>query len=305
VPLPNKKTYQTPAAFRVALEDRIRRAANAEHADISRARQILVFQRFLARLFQALGDAVVLKGGVALELRLQRARTTKDVDLRLTGDPSDIVERLQRAGRLDLGDYLTFHVEPDREHPTVAGDGVVYEGYRFRANAVLAGKLYGNPFGVDVGVADIMGPPAETVEGSPALDFIGVERPKFRIYPREVHIAEKLHAYTLPREKENSRVKDLPDLALLGTTGPMDGAELRTAMEATFSFRGTHALPPELPLPPSSPRWVLEYGRMAQENDLRWRTLPDIFAAAGSFLNPVLGGEDGTWDPQSWRWAPR
>ena len=34
-----------------------------------------------------LGDAVLLKGGLVLELRLERARTTKDIDLRVTGSP--------------------------------------------------------------------------------------------------------------------------------------------------------------------------------------------------------------------------
>jgi hypothetical protein len=33
---------------------------------------------------------------------------------------------------------------------------------------------------------------------------------RLRLYPRETHVAEKLHAYTLPRRRENSRVRDLP-----------------------------------------------------------------------------------------------
>jgi hypothetical protein len=45
----------------------------------------LVFDRFLARVVAVLGDAVLLKGGLVLELRLERARTTKDIDLRVTG----------------------------------------------------------------------------------------------------------------------------------------------------------------------------------------------------------------------------
>ena len=52
-----------------------------------------------------MGAAAILKGGLALELRLDRARTTKDVDLRMVGSPEGILERLQEAGRLDLGDF--------------------------------------------------------------------------------------------------------------------------------------------------------------------------------------------------------
>ncbi len=42
--------------------------------------------------------------------------------------------------------------------------------------------------------------------------------------------------------RELTRVKDLPDMALLGTTGAFDGALLRRAFDATFSFRNSHPL---------------------------------------------------------------
>jgi nucleotidyltransferase AbiEii toxin of type IV toxin-antitoxin system len=46
-----------------------------------------VFDRLLARVTRVLGKAAMLKGGLVLELRLERARTTRDVDLRLVGSP--------------------------------------------------------------------------------------------------------------------------------------------------------------------------------------------------------------------------
>jgi hypothetical protein len=58
--------------------------------------------RFLARIVAVLGDAAMLKGGLVLELRLERARTTKDVDLRMAGLPEDVLAKLQEAGRMDL-----------------------------------------------------------------------------------------------------------------------------------------------------------------------------------------------------------
>lgn len=86
--------YATPIAFRTALESRLRAHASSIDSDLSRVRQILVFERFLERAFRALGRDVVLKGGVALELRIQRARTTRDVDLRATDDPTSVFELL-------------------------------------------------------------------------------------------------------------------------------------------------------------------------------------------------------------------
>jgi hypothetical protein len=297
-----KKTYPTPAAFHRALEDRIKTAARSKGHSIHRLRQTLIYDRLLARVFQIFGDRVVVKGGVALELRIERARTTKDVDLRITGDPSQVLTDLLTAGRLDLGDYLSFRVKPDARHPDISGDGVVYAGLRFQVNAELAGRPYGSPCGVDVGVADCMEELPDIVSGSRFFEFIGLAPPKLRVYPRAVHVAEKLHAYSLPRDEENSRVKDLPDLALLAMTGEMDATRLRAALEATFSFRKSHALPQALPQPPRSTRWSHEYARLAQESDLPWRTLPEVFDAASRFLNPVLSGTRGSWDPGSWTW---
>lgn len=156
--------------------------------------------------------------------RLERARTTKDVDLRLVGDAGDLLTALQLVGSLDLGDWLSFIVEPDADMPKIAGQGMVYDGFRFRAEARLAGKVYGDPFGVDIGFADVLTTEPDEAQGSRFLEFAGVEARTFRLYPRHAHIAEKLHAYTMPRDRSNTRVKDLPDLALLASVGPLDAA---------------------------------------------------------------------------------
>lgn len=60
-----------------------------------------------------------LKGGLVLELRLERARTTKDIDIRLAGSIADILPRLQAPGRLDLYDFMTFEVLPERSPASV------------------------------------------------------------------------------------------------------------------------------------------------------------------------------------------
>lgn len=267
---------------------------------MGRFRQILVFDRFLARVFAHFGDRAIAKGGVVLELRLERARTTRDVDLRLTGRSDALLVELQRAGRLDAGDYLTFAVEPDREHPTIEGESLVYDGLRFRVQGQLAGKVYAMPFGLDVGFGDVMTAPPETLEGTAFFDFVGAPRASHRVYARVVHIAEKLHAYTLPRARENSRVKDLPDLALLASAGPLDGVALREALDGTFGFRKTHSLPAAVPEPPAS--WARVYARMVEEDDLRWRTLAELVAAVRGFLDPVLTGAVATWNAETWSW---
>lgn len=295
------RTYSSPAAFKQALEQRLR-AATKTGAEFSRKRQILVFDRFLARVVATLGDAVTLKGGFVLEIRLERARTTKDIDLRLSGEPDDILVKLQEAGRRDLGDFMTFEIGPDDEHPEIQNDGMQYDGLRFRAECKLAGKVYGQPFGVDVAFGDpILGEP-DVVVAEDVLAFAGIAPPTLRLYPLESHIAEKLHAYTMPRNRPNSRIKDLPDLAMLATVQAIDAGRLRAAIDQTFMFRKTHPFSASVPAP--SLAWEGPYAVMANEDQLIWPNLDDVTKSVQSFLNPVLsGGIDATWNPATWAWS--
>ena len=294
------RTYASPQAFKQALEQRLRAAAK-NGADFARRRQLLVFDRFLARIVAVLGDAVLLKGGLVLELRLERARTTKDIDLRLSGSPDDVLAKLQEAGRQDFGDFMAFEVNRDSEQPKIQNDGMQYEGLRFRALCRLAGKQYGQLFGVDVAFGDpILGEP-EVATADDVLAFAGIAPPILRLYPIETHIAEKLHAYTMPRARPNTRVKDLPDIALLATARPLEAARLREALERTFVFRATHPLPRTLPDPPTS--WSMPYTEMVRENDLSWNTLEQLTTTVRTFLDPVLAGDkDGIWNPAAWAW---
>ena len=294
------RTYASPTAFKQALEQRLR-ASVASGTAFARKRQFLVFDRFLARVVALLGDAVTLKGGLVLELRLRRARTTKDIDLRMTGSPEGLLGKLRAAGRMELGDFMTFELSPDDDLPEIRNEGTQYDGLRFRAECRLAGKAYGQPFGVDVAFGDPMLGEPEVKRADDLLSFAGVPPPELRLYPLETHIAEKLHAYTMPRTRPNSRVKDLPDLALLATAQPIEARRLRQALEQTFAFRKTHALPAELPEPLRT--WESPYAAIAREDELAWQSLDDVTAAARSFLNPVLGsGLDATWKPGTWEW---
>ena len=293
------RTYASPPAFKQALEQRLK-AASKTGTDFARRRQLLVFDRFLARVVAVFGDTVLLKGGLVLELRLERARATKDIDLRLIGSSETVLARLQEAARVDLADFMAFELAPDTEHPQMQNDGMRYVGLRFRTECRLAGKLYGQPFGVDVAFGDpILGEP-DIVTAEDTLAFAGVAPPVLHLYPIETHIAEKLHAYTLPRERPNTRVKDLPDIALLGSMQPLDAGRLRMALAQTFEFRSTHAVPSSVPAPPAS--WSTPYGELASENELSWTTLEELIVAVAAFLNPVLAGKNGSWDPREWQW---
>lgn len=67
--------YPSARAFRQALEDRLRTHYPKEQ--IPRLRKMIAFERFMARL----DERWILKGGYALQLRTDKARTTHDIDL--------------------------------------------------------------------------------------------------------------------------------------------------------------------------------------------------------------------------------
>jgi hypothetical protein len=297
------RTYGSPGPFKQALEQRIK-SSSRSGADFARRRQLLVFDRFLARVFATVGDAAMLKGGLVVELRIARARTTRDVDLRMVGSPDNLLSKLQQAGQLDLGDFMAYEVGPDEDQPEIQNDAVPYDGLRFRAECRLAGKIYGQPFGVDVVFGEpILGEP-DVVVAEDVLGFAGVAPPAIRLYPIETHLAEKLHAYTMPRPHPNSRVKDLPDLALLASAQAVDAERLRAALEQTFTFRKTHALPASVPMPHEA--WTTPYAAMARDDDLVWPTLDAVTKAVKAFLDPVLTGRiDAIWEPSTWMWRRR
>lgn len=303
--------YRTPQAFRAALETRQKKRAAAAELPFDRVAQVDLYFRFLDRVLQELDGAVVVKGGVALEMRLRRARTTGDIDLRALGNPAQILERLRRAGRRDHGDYLSFDVNERTGAEEIQGDGVVYEGRRFRVATRFAGKPYRQPFGLDVAFGDPMVGAPDRVTAPDVLAFVGIAPPTIPLYPLGTHLAEKLHAYTLPREGVNGRMKDLIDIALVASESmlqpsPMTirASTVRDALETTFAFRHTHPLPVALRPPPAE--WIARYPRERVLNGLPWASIGDVHAEAARFLDPVLAATAaGAWHPVHRMWSER
>jgi hypothetical protein len=173
------RRYKTPEAFRTALEQKQKQRAGARGILFTRLAEVDLYYRFLDRVIQELGDgAVVVKGGVALEMRLQRARTTLDIDLRASGAPADIYERIRVAGLRELDDFLTFRVDEKRAgNQEIEGEGVIYEGRRFDVQAMLANKPYHRRFGLDVAFGDPMVGPPDKVTAPDGFSFVGIAPP--------------------------------------------------------------------------------------------------------------------------------
>ncbi|WP_459979902.1 nucleotidyl transferase AbiEii/AbiGii toxin family protein, partial [Mycobacterium avium] len=75
-------TYSSPQALRTALEHRLLMASREAGVGLDRLRRRVLFERIMARLQAAEPGLWVLKGGMALEVRLSdAARVTKDIDV--------------------------------------------------------------------------------------------------------------------------------------------------------------------------------------------------------------------------------
>jgi len=284
------KKYASAGALRRALEDRLRQTASTEHIDLARLRRQVAFDRLLARLFHSEKAPWALKGGYAMELQLRVARTTVDIDLTLPASlnlPAEdapanaaVREMVQEAAGLDLGDWFVYTIAA----PIMDLDAAPYGGARYPVECRMDGRIFAR-FHLDVGIGDVVIQPFQTIQGQDWLGFAGIPAAAMRLISKEQQIAEKLHAYTLPRSTPNSRVKDLVDLLLLIRTGDVRQAQLAEAVRMTFDRRKTHAVPLTLVPPPES--WETQFRELAAECGLS-SGLAESFVEVKSFFEHLL-----------------
>jgi hypothetical protein len=288
--MPSPRTYTTSGAFRRALEERLKRASLTDQIDLNRIRRQVSFDRLLARLFLEEPAPWVLKGGYALELRFKAARSTVDIDLTLQGvaatspgvDTNQVVrEMLQNVADAPLGDWFEYVIGP----PVMDLTAAPYGGARYPVEARMDERIFAR-FHLDAGIGDVIMRPLDAIVCQDWLGFAGIESSRVLMIAREQQFAEKIHAYTLPRNTANSRVKDLVDLALLIGSGGLDKQRILDALRLTFERRETHHLPAGLVPPPAD--WQIPFQALAEECGLP-ADVAAVFAGVQEFLEEVLG----------------
>lgn len=280
------KTYRTPEALRRALEDRLIATSRHGGGDLPRMRRQVAFDRLLCRLFANPNAPWLLKGGYAMELRIKSARTTRDIDLAVRAMPGsggqwdDAAVRLllQDLANADLGDGFEFLIG----EPTMDLDAAPYGGSRFPVEASMGDRTFAS-FHLDVSAGDVLREPFELLEGQDWMGFAGIAPSKVPAISREEQFAEKLHAYSLPREgRPNSRVKDLVDLLLLVESDTLDVDRVGQCIEATFRRRDTHPVPSSLEPPPQA--WAGPFAEMAGKCGLS-QDLAAAFSRVAEFIS--------------------
>lgn len=267
-------TYETAEALRMALEQRLNNRSRETGISLDRLRRRVVFERIVARLAHVEPGRWVLKGGMALEVRLRdQARLTKDIDLGLrdgVNEQAELHERLVEALAADpFNDRFVLVAGPVTE---LSPDGGGHTTWRSSVAAQLAGRPFG---GVQIDVSprahelDL----TDTVALPNSLAFADIEAPAVEIIDVNRHAAEKFHAMLRQfDDRENTRVRDLLDLVLLIENELLDQPSLTSAVRDVWQERdGT---PPPAGLRPLPASWPERYERLAAEHDITALTFP-------------------------------
>ena len=242
----------------------------------------MIMAGVLERAADANAPRFIVKGGVALELRLRdRARATKDIDIVLRDRTGDLADALEQAVTGEAYQGFSFR---RKSQPLVLDNdavniefGVTYRGQPWTSVSVDIARA-------EAGESDV-----EWVDAIALTDVFGVTGPtQLPCLPLRFHVAQKLHGMTLPPRpgKQNERFRDLVDLLLMETMIRHDHASLREACELVFRSRNTHAWPPDLDVLPV--HWTKPFAVLAEELELPETDLDAALISVRGFVQRIL-----------------
>jgi hypothetical protein len=285
--------YESPAALRQALETRLGNRSRESGVDLERLRRRAAFERLLVRLELGAPHRWVVKGGMALEIRLgDRARSTRDLDLVLRDAEADgatvrelLIDCLSVAREDDGFEFLVG------EPTAITLDEAGRPGWRFSVESRMAGRRFAS-VRLDVVARDDEGSRTRRVELPGVFDFAGLERHDVEVVDPAQHFAEKAHAFTRTYgDRLNTRVRDLPDMVLLIEDGLEPTPELFSIVAQLFEARADHPVPVELPDPPAF--WHENYPALASDLDVSAKTLDEAMTVVRTFWAVLLRNREG------------
>jgi hypothetical protein len=256
--------YPNGRDFRQALDVKLKSIAASKGNSIDDLHRQVVFNRFLARLDF---NKFVLTGGYSIELRLPLSRSTTDLDLYARDvalisvseqqQNEAILVALRKEAARDLHDYFSFDVERvlGRLHGPKEG------GVRCLIRADVNQKEY-HRFHVDVAICPNQILQAESINTPDVIAF--AEQPQLAILAlqKEELFANKIHAYTRPRQTQNTRVEDIVDIG-----SGLDDDKTAMALRMVFAENVQHSVVPDvLPAPPQT--WRKDFDTIARRRNL-------------------------------------
>lgn len=280
------KKYKTAEAFKQALISNLQNISKKENKSIEAVIYKVIFERFLARVFNNKSDKLIVKGAYSLELHYKDtniSRTTKDIDfvlkqLKHTSE-NEIWDLLKEISKIDLKDWFSFDVLAPQKELTLP----TYGGWRFPIIAKIGDKEF-KRFNIDIVLADSLTLVPEWILGNDFLDFAKIDPPLIAAIPIAKQFAEKIHTYTNPMIENNSRVKDLVDLIIHIDQAKLPKSKiLKAEIANTFKLRRTHDIPRVLLSPPKD--WEILYKNLASEWNASKKTIKEAFEYLSNFWN--------------------
>ena len=262
-----------------------------------RVQLTMAMDRFLARMLATTEwGSWVLRGGYANQLRAPaEARFTQDIDLRIDAPLDQAQTILATAASTDLSDLFSYELGAPK--PLIGPPG---GGLRFPVQTLIAGSAFVN-FGADVNSKDAVVGNLERHPSDPIVVKLGSPQSHFPVYPIAQQFAEKLHAFTRPRDQENTRVRDLADMIWFMERYTFASDALIAAGEATFERRAEHPWPAPIPTVPDS--WARPYAVLRKEMGVVPGTPGAARDALAGFLEPVLAGRRGLQSTRGGGWS--
>ncbi len=284
------RDYKDARAARSAIEDRIRQKAEKDGSDISTIRRKFAFDALLERI--SADGTFVLKGGYAMELKspanLLKARPTRDMDFvyRL----KTATDNVEFSIRMTLEDLSNTKPEtwPSKYFEFEFGRASLeldIGGYRYPVTARMDGRKF-EAFLIDVTHEDFLDESKIDKVKTKTLNEIADVDSEATTIKSTQNFAEKVHALTKPRDKGNSRVKDLVDLVIIINQHGVHEQDCRKALQDIFNHRATHEIPTTISMPPIS--WRGEYETMAKNCGLREKTLEMGMETLSDFYSRVI-----------------
>ncbi len=228
------------------------------------------------------GPTFLLKGGVAMELRLElRARATGDYDAAFRVTADEVMERLDEALAQPWGLFDLIRDAPVPIENTAA--------LRVRLRINYKHRSWGS---VHLEMAPVEGDMGRELDRVPAppLDALQLEGPTAaNCVSLRYQVAQKCHACTevFMEGRENDRFRDVIDILLVEDL-LRDEIGLDRAREACvdiFAVRGKHRWPPTVFAYPS---WRAPFAALARENGFE----PDDVDQAAAAVNALIADID-------------
>ena len=227
----------------------------------------------------------VLKGGMAIELRIEKAaRTSTDTDVTLKCDSNDVIGTLDAILAVGLDDFK-FSRAPEPRYLTKS------ETYRVEIRIDYATRRLGT-LSVDINGSLDEYDEVETARSSFLGDLGFPQEGDMVMLGLHLQVAHKIHGATEPSTEEykNRRFKDVVDVLLLDQHCSIDHVRLRRIAEDEFLRRSKHAWPPRLALTDEWKRGLEDEARKAA---LSLRDAEPIAAAFNALIGKVAAVEPG------------